>query len=423
MARSVPTTTEAGARADDPRKLSRRWVVALLAATAAVGAGWFGPIQILLPAQATALAGAEGKEYLLVVVTGVGAVVSLVANPIWGLISDRLSATVPRRRPVLVAGVAIGSAGLIVLGLAPDAVWMVVGWVLVQIGLNGPLAALIAMIADRVPEERRGLVGSLFGIAQTVGVVLGTAVAVVLGEGALGYFALAVAVPLLCVAIVLLPERRLPTPGAEVIPETAAPARRPLREVLVALRPTAQFTWAWVVRFLLNLVNALVLTFLYYYLADQVGVDDPGTWVLVLTLVTVALAAIAAGIGGVWSDRIARRRIFVVGAVAATVVGLVILALLPQLEAVIVATVLIGLGWGLFVSVDVAIITHVLPSARSTAGMLGVANIANVLPQAIAPLIAGSIVVMFGGYGVLYLVTAAIALLALPALARLRSVA
>ena len=74
-------------------------------------------------------------------------------------------------------------------------------------------------------------------------------------------------------------------------------------------------------------------------------------------------------------------------------------------------------------SVDVAIITHVLPSARSTAGMLGVANIANVLPQAIAPLIAGSIVVMFGGYGVLYLVTAAIALLALPALARLRSVA
>ena len=205
MARSEPTTTELS-RADDPRKLSRRWVVALLTATAAVGAGWFGPIQILLPAQATALAGAEGKEYLLVVVTGVGAVVSLVANPIWGLISDRLSATVPRRRPVLVAGVAIGSAGLTVLALAPDAVWMVVGWVLVQIGLNGPLAALIAMIADRVPEERRGLVGSLFGIAQTVGVVLGTAVAVALGEGTLGYIALAVAVPLLCVAIVLLPE-------------------------------------------------------------------------------------------------------------------------------------------------------------------------------------------------------------------------
>ena len=421
MARSEPTTTELS-RADDPRNVSRRWVAALLTATVAVGAGWFGPIQILLPAQASALAGSGGKEYLLAVVTGVGAVVSLIANPIWGLISDRLSATVPRRRPVLVAGVAIGSVGLAVLGLAPDATWMIVGWVLVQIGLNGPLAALIAMIADRVPEERRGLVGSLFGIAQTVGVVLGTAVAVVLGEGALGYFAIALAVPLLCVAIVLLPERRLPAPGVDASPD-AKPARRPLREVLVALRPSAQFVWAWVVRFLMNLVNALVLAFLYYYLADRVGVDDPGMWVLVLTLITVALAAIAAGVGGVWSDRIARRRVFVVGAVAATVVGLVILALLPQLEAVIAATVLIGLGWGLFVSVDVAIITHVLPSARSTAGMLGVANIANVLPQAIAPLIAGAIVVQFGGYGVLYLVTAAVGLLALPALARLRSVA
>jgi MFS family permease len=324
---------------------------------------------------------------------------------------------------VLVAGAAIGSVGLVVLALAPDAAWMIVGWVLVQIGLNGPLAALIAMIADRVPDERRGLVGSLFGIAQTVGVVLGTAVAVVLGEGAIGYLALAIAVPLLCVAIVLLPERRLSATNAKATTENAAPARRPLREVLAALRPTAQFGWAWSVRFLLNLVNALVLAFLYYYLGDQVGVDDPGTWVLVLTLITVLLAAVAAGVGGVWSDRIARRRIFVVAAIAAMTVGLAILALLPQLEAAIVATVLIGLGWGLFVAVDVAIITHVLPSERSTASMLGVANIANVLPQAIAPLIAAYIVVNLGGYGVLYLVTAAIGLLALPALARLRSVA
>src|SRR5262245_4689986 len=120
----------------------RGWVASLLLATAGVFAGWFGPIQILLPAQATVLAGADGKEYLLAVVTGIGAIASLIANPVWGLISDRLSATVPRRRPVLVAGALIGAAGLVILALAPDAVWMTVGWVVVQIGLNGPLAAL-----------------------------------------------------------------------------------------------------------------------------------------------------------------------------------------------------------------------------------------------------------------------------------------
>lgn len=403
-------------------ELRRGWVASLLLATAAVFAGWFGPIQILLPAQAAALAGPDGKEQLLAVVTGVGALTSLVANPIWGLISDRLSATVPRRRPVIVIGVLIGSAGLVVLAAAPDAPWMLVGWALVQIGLNGPLAALIAMIADGVPDSRRGLVGSLFGIAQTFGVIVGTAVAFAFDESVLGYIALAVAVPLLCVAIVVLPERRVNAEGVVTTAPGTKPARRPFGEVLAALRPTAQYGWAWTARFLLNLVNALVLTFLYYYLDDRIGVDDPGTWVLVVTVITAVLAAVAAGVGGAWSDRIARRRVFVVVAIGTQVVGATIMAFAPSLELVIAGASLVGLGFGLFLAVDVAIITHVLPSDRSTGSMLGIANVANALPQVVAPLLAGLIVVQLGGYAVLYLATAAFALLALLPLAKLRSV-
>ncbi len=399
--------------------IRRSWVVALLLATAGVFAGWFGPIQILLPAQAARLVDGDGKEALLALVTGIGAVASLIANPLWGLISDRMSLRGPRRRPVLVAGVLIGSAGLAVLSFAPDATWMVVGWVLVQVGLNGPFAALIAMIADRVPPERRGLVGSLFGVAQIAGVVLGTAVAVAFEEGPLGYIAIAVAVPLLCVAIVVLPEARY----ADADAAAPAPATRPLRVVLASLRPTSAFAWAWVVRLLLNLVNALLLVYLYFYLSDGVGVDDPGTWVLVLTLVNVVVTAIAAGIGGAWSDRLARRKVFVVAAVLVLAVGAVVFAVVPIVPAVIAATVLVGLGWGLYVSVDVAIITQVLPNDRSTGSMLGVANIASALPQALAPLIAVPLVTGPGGYPALYLVTAAIGLLALVCLPRLRTVA
>ena len=129
-------------------------------------------------------------------------------------------------------------------------------------------------------------------------------------------------------------------------------------------------------RLLLNLVNALVLVYLYYYLSDRVGIDDPGTWVLVLTLVNVAIAAVAAGVGGAWSDRIARRRVFVVVAVIALAAGAIVFAVIPDPVAVIAATVLIGAGWGLYVSVDVAIITQVLPNDRSVGSMLGIANIA-----------------------------------------------
>jgi len=414
-------STQATRLPSPERVIPRSWLVALLLATGGVFAGWFGPIQILLPAQAQMLAGEVGKESLLALVTGIGAVASLIANPLWGFISDRMSLERPRRRPIIVAGTVVGIVGLVVLSWSADPVGMIAGWVLVQVGLNGPFAALIAMIADRVPSERRGMVGSLFGVAQIAGVVLGTAVAVALGEGAFGYLALAVAVPLLAVAIVLLPEQRMPlaTPATEA----SGGARRGIRTVLAALRPSGAFAWAWTMRLLLNLVNALVLVYLYYFLADSVGVDDPGTWVLVLTLVNVVITAIGAAVGGTWSDRIARRKVFVVAGAIVLAAGAGVFAALPVLPAVIAATVLIGVGWGLYVSVDVAIITQVLPSDRSTGSMLGVANIASALPQALAPLIAAPIVTGLGGYPVLYVVTAGIALLALVCLPRLRQVA
>lgn len=401
--------------------ISRGWLAALLLATGGVFVGWFGPIQILLPAQAQALSGDLGKEALLALVTGVGAVASMIANPLWGLLSDRMSLVRPRRRPVVVAGVAIGVVGLVVLFLAPDPAWMIVGWVLVQLGLNGPFAALIAMIADRVPAERRGLVGSLFGIAQVAGVVLGTAVAVAFDESVLGYLAIAVAVPLLCASIVLLPEQRIAT----ATPDAAgiSSERRGIREVLANMRPTATFTWAWIIRLLVNLVNALVLVYLYYFLADGVGLDDPGTWVLVLTLGNVVLTAIAAGVGGVWSDRLARRKVFVVAGGVSLALGAALFAAFPVLPAVLIGSLFVAIGWGLYVSVDVAIITQALPSDRSTGSMLGVANIASAAPQALAPLIAAPIVTGLGGYPALYAVTGAIALLAIACLPRLRQVA
>jgi MFS family permease len=401
--------------------ISRGWLAALLLATGGVFVGWFGPIQILLPAQAQALSGDIGKEALLALVAGVGAVASMIANPLWGLLSDRMSLVRPRRRPVVVAGVAIGVVGLVVLFLAPDPAWMIVGWVLVQLGLNGPFAALIAMIADRVPAERRGLVGSLFGIAQVAGVVLGTAVAVAFDESVLGYLAIAVAVPLLCAAIMLLPEQRIAT----ATPDAAgiSSERRGIREVLANMRPTATFTWAWIIRLLVNLVNALVLVYLYYFLADGVGLDDPGTWVLVLTLGNVVLTAIAAGVGGVWSDRLARRKVFVVAGGVSLALGAALFAAFPVLPVVLVGSLFVAIGWGLYVSVDVAIITQALPSDRSTGSMLGVANIASAAPQALAPLIAAPIVTGLGGYPALYAVTGAIALLAIACLPRLRQVA
>ncbi|WP_221325236.1 MFS transporter [Actinoplanes sp. L3-i22] len=379
-----------------------RWMVAYALAMIGVAAGWFGPIQILLPEQAARLAGADGKESLLALVTAIGAAASLVANPLWGALSDRLGS----RRPIFIAGTVVGVAGLLVLSVAEARGPMITGWVLVQIGLNGPLAALAAMIGDRVPERQRGTVGALFGVAQIVGVVLGTALAVAVGQGAPGYIAVAVAVPALGAALLLMHRE---------------PALRSERSGISLHWPGGQFAWAWLIRFLLNLVNALVLVYLFYYLSDAVGVTDAATWVLVLTVVNVLFAGIFGFAGGVLSDRWQRRKVFITVAALVLAAGTALLALVPVVAAAIVASVLVGAGWGAYVAVDMAVITHVLPDAETRATMLGVANIAGTLPQLLAPVIAAPIVTRLGGYPTLYLLTAVIAVLALACLPRLKS--
>jgi MFS family permease len=385
----------------------RRWMVAYGLAMIGVAAGWFGPIQILLPEQAARLAGEDGKEALLALVTAWGAAVSMVANPLWGALSDRIGS---RRLPIFIAGTVVGVAGLLVLAGAGSTPAMVFGWVLVQAGLNGPLAALAAMIGDRVPERQRGTVGALFGVAQIVGVVLGTAVAVAVGQGAPGYVAVAIAVPALAAALLVL-HRDVP----------AAVVEKQRIHWAVLLRPGSQFAWAWLIRFLLNLVNAMVLVYLFYYLSDRVGVDDPAGWVLILTVVNVLFAGVAGFAGGVLSDRWEKRKVFVAAGAVLLAAGTAVMALIPVTSVVIVASVLVGVGWGAYIAVDMAVITQVLPDAESRATMLGVANIAGTLPQLLAPVIAAPIVTALGGYRTLYFVTAAFALAALAVLPRLRA--
>jgi len=384
-------------------RAGRGWMTAYALAMVGVAAGWFGPIQILLPEHAARLAGDDGKEALLALVTAWGAGASMVANPLWGALSDRLGS----RRPIFVAGTVIGVAGLLVLSAAVSAPVMVAGWILVQVGLNGPLAALAALIGDRVPEGQRGTVGALFGVAQIAGVILGTAVAVAAGDSTLGYLAVAIAVPALGASLLIIGGDRA------VVRD---------RGRIHWVRPSAQFAWAWAVRFLLNLVNALVLVYLLYYLSDQVGVGDAATWVLILTVVNVLFAGVCGFAGGILSDRWGKRRIFVAAAAIVLAAGTTLMALAPTVPVVVVASMLVGVGWGAYIAVDMAILTHVLPDAETRATMLGVANVAGTLPQMIAPVLAAPIVTVLGGYRVLYLVTAALALVALALLPRLRAI-
>ncbi|MGC0340870.1 MFS transporter [Streptomyces sp. SLBN-8D4] len=401
-------------------RVGKGWTASLSLANVAIWVGWYGPLQILLARQAEDFAPGTGmsKETLLAWVTGVGAVVSLAANPFFGALSDRTTARWGRRSPWIVAGAAGGALSLLVLAGAGGLWLMTLGWCLVQLTLNAAFAAVTAAVPDRVPRLQRGAVGGWIGAAQILGAVVGTGLATAAGGIAAGYAACAV----FTLAGVLPYVLRHQDLRLAVTDQPAWSWRSFARGFWLSPRRYPDFAWAWVTRFLINLSNALVILYLLYYLRDRLHHDDPEQGVLILTAVdSVALLATVV-VGGVWSDRVGRRKPFVRWSGVLMAVATALLALWQTWPSAIIVAALLGVGLGVFMSVDFALMTDVLPTALDRGKDLGVINVANALPQVAAPALAAPIVTHLGGYRALYGLAAVLGLAGAILVGRIRNV-
>lgn len=382
-----------------------RWVLAFSLATVGTFVGWYGPLQILLAKQADVFSPGS-KETVLAVAAGIGALCSMVANPVWGALSDRTTSRFGRRIPWVAVGTLGGVAGLLLMAAAQDVVGMIAGWCLVQTALNAPFAALSAAIPDHVPQRQRGTAGGYFGVAQTIGIMAGTGLAVAGGGIVGGYLACAVFVLLAPVPYVLL--RRDPVLPAELRPRWSW--RAFFAGFWLDPRRHRDFAWAWLTRFLINLSNSITLLYLLFYLQDAVGLPDPAGGVLVLTAINAVTVLISVLVAGIWSDRIANRRTFVTWSGVIMAIAGFLLAGWQTWTSAVVAALILGIGFGAYTSVDFALITQVLPEVLDRGKDLGVINIANALPQVLAPAVAAPIVAHLGGYSALYTAASVIAL-------------
>ncbi|MFF8862366.1 MFS transporter [Streptomyces sp. NPDC015139] len=415
------TTGGAPAALAEPTvRVGRGWTAALSLANGAIWVGWFGPLQILLASQAEDFAPGSGmsKETVLAWVTGAGAVVSLVANPLFGALSDRTTARAGRRTPWIVAGTAGGALALLLLAGAGGVGTMAVGWCLVQLTLNAAFAAVTAAVPDRVPRLQRGTVGGWLGAAQVLGVVAGTGLAAAAGGVRAGYAACAVFTVVGVLPYVLC-HRDLRLARADR-PEWSW--RSFAAGFRMSPRRHPDLAWAWLTRFLINLGNSLVLLYLLYYLRDRLHHPDPDRGVLILTAVNSLTLTATVVTGGVWSDRVGRRKPFVVWSGVLMAVATALLAGLQTWPGAIMAAAVLGVGFGVFTSVDFALMTDVLPKALDRGKDLGVINVANALPQVAAPALAAPIVTHLGGYRALYLFSAVVGLAGAVLVNRIRGV-
>jgi MFS family permease len=417
MTAGQPSTGTDTALAEPTQPVPARWVAAFSLAVVGTFVGWYGPLQILLAKQAEAFA-PTSKETVLALATGIGAAFSMIANPLWGAASDRTTSRLGRRIPWVAAGSVAAAGGLVLLAMADSVPAMIVGWCLVQVMLNAPFAALSAAIPDQVPLSQRGTAGGYFGVAQIVGVMAGTGLAIVGDDIVVGYLACAVFVALSPLPYLMLRKDK-------VLARMDRPQwswRVFARAFWINPRRYPDFGWAWLTRFLMNVGNSLVLLYLLFFLTDEVRLADPAGGVFVLTVINALTLLVTVVVGGIWSDRVRKRRIFVCGAGIVMSAAGFLLAAWQTWAGAVVAAIVLGIGFGVYTSVDFALITEVLPAAVDRGKDLGVLNIANSLPQVLAPAIAAPIVAGLGGYPTLYVVAASLALLGAILVYRIKSV-
>jgi MFS family permease len=363
---------------------------------------FLAPVLVTLALKVNSLVGIDRAPNNLALVAGVGALLAMVSNPFFGKLSDRTSSRWGMRVPWMVIGLVGGSLGILVVALAPSIPVVLIGWCVAQLFFNALLAAMVAVLPDQVPAAQRGLVAGVLGVCLPIASVSGTFVVQLFTGSRLAMFLVPCAIGGFFVLLFAftLKDRRLVAAN-----KPAWSLREFAATFYVNPRTSPDFAWAFASRFLVVLAYAFLTTYQAYYLLDRIGSAeaDVPRQIFLGTLVQSAVVVTASLLGGAFSDRTGRRKIFVFA--AATIYGLAmfVIAAASGFNGFLVGMAIAGLGFGIYMAVDLALVADVLPDKRSAGKDLGVLNIAGALPSSIAPGIAPAILAIgAGSYGVLY---------------------
>lgn len=380
------------------------------------------PLLVTLALKVNSLVGTERAPGSLALVAGVGGFLAMLANPLFGHLSDRTTSSFGMRRPWMLLGLAGGSLGVVTVALAPNIAVVLLGWCLAQVFFNALLAVQVAVLPDQVPTSQRGLVSGVLGICVPVASVSGTfLVSAFAGNQLLMFLVPCVLGGAFIVAFaLLLDDRRLD------------PARRPgwsVRELAatwyVSPRRNPDFGWAFLSRFLFVSAYAFLTGYQAFYLLTRLGTaeSDVPRQIFLGTLVTASAVVVASLVGGRLSDRLQRRKVFVFGAALLYGCSMLVVAFADSFGEFLIGVGVGGLGFGTYVAVDLALVTDVLPDPDHVAKDLGVFNIANALPYSLVPALAPVVLAIgHGSYSVLYTVAGLCAILAAVAIVPVRRV-
>ncbi|MGK9220338.1 MULTISPECIES: MFS transporter [unclassified Microbacterium] len=393
--------------------MSRSYIFWLMLASFGASMAMMVPLSYGIAVRITELA--PGHEEVLGYITGTAQLVYLLVSPLIGIWSDRTRSRFGRRSPFIYLGTVIGLLGLVAIGLAPNLLLVGAGWVLGMTGWSIAGAALQTLQADKLPEEQRGKVSALTGLMTQVAPVLGIGVAYAVSSSTLLIFL----VPGIAGAVLLalLPFVKPEGSSREMPRRDHVTVRSVISSYGFNVRKYPDFAWNWLGRFVFFIGLYFNTTFGTFFYAQRLDLPVREVAGIVATVGMVGVLAAAAGaiVGGFLSDKLQRRRLFVMFAALLFVGGAITEATAWSLPQIIVGAVLMQLAIAVFATVDQAIIYAIIPERDQAGRYMAVIQFAQKIPSAVAPLLAG-VVITIGAVGdvknytLLYLAGAAFAL-------------
>ena len=317
-------------------------------------------------------------------ITTIGVVIAILVQPTMGAISDHTRHRLGRRKPYIVAGTLMD---LVFLSFLAWAFWnelylpFLIAVAMLQFSSNFAQGPYQGYVPDLVPSRQVGTASGLLGAANLAGNLVGPGLAIlfiavlpgVLGfpEITLGLFVVIglIEVVTMLITVIWVPDRPAPPNELSLIQR----ARSAWGTDILAEH---DFVWVMISRLLVLTGLVTLQAFAVFYLENSHGMaPDEAQGSAFPVLITLLIAALIAAIPGARiSSRIGRKPVLYV-AIGLGALGGLMLAVAPAYWVVLAAAVPIGICSGVFLGVDWALMTDIIPKAESGRYM-GISNIA-----------------------------------------------
>lgn len=372
-----------------------------------LSAYWFGLTMIftaldsvVLPERLKLLLPQEQVNAGVGLISGLGALVAILVQPMVGSISDYTTSRWGRRKPYIVVGSTLDLVFLIGIATANPLVAIAAFYLLLQFSSNTAQGPFQGYVPDLVPAPQVGLASALVGIMSILGPIAGTIIVSIPlhltspGEA-----------PDFTVATIALGVIELATAIVTVVTVSEGSTAKP-REGRPWLSIAFE-TWGRDVlseRSFVHLVASRLMILagismftreidLYLTYSIPLSTSDRGFWLAVAPIILGGAVLIACVPSARASDRYGRKPLIYL-ACAVGGLGSAIMVVAPIVPVALGGAVLIGLAAGTFLAVDWALMTDIIPKA-ATGRYMGLSNVATGLAGTVAVASAGLIVLLF----------------------------